>query len=185
MTQILQRLKIHQSAHRQIVKRIHRKTHWRGIRGNLFVKIHVDLILNFYNNLPRQAVNEIVRDSEKASKLIKEFGPSSCHRSHPNYNKRFLTNTVRSVINHNKRTTHKNVVESKRKFEEISKRKPKFGHRIHSFQRVEERKTINDSSKKWFGCQCQLMINLRHNTFKWNFMLNKNWKKKTILNRFI
>lgn len=144
MTLVLQRLKIHQSSHRQLMKIIHRKTHWRGICGNLFVKIRVNIILNFYNNLHRKAVNEIVRDSEKTSKLIEEFGPS-CHRSHPNYNKRFLANTVRSVVSHNKRKTHRNAVESKRKFDEISKRKPKFGHRIHSFQRVEERKTINDS----------------------------------------
>lgn len=149
MWQSIQKLKIDPSFHRKLVKVVLRKTHWPS--NWLEIKIPLFLIFNSIklSIFRRQAVSEIVRDSENASKLIEEFGPSSCHRAHPYHkaNKRFLANTMRSVVNHNKRTTNKNASQSIRKFEDISKRKPRFGQRIHSFQRAEERNT----AKKWLS----------------------------------
>lgn len=144
MWQMIRKVETPLPFHQKRVTIIHRKTHWPG---NLSTKSNHPQIFNLFGWFARQAVNEIVRDSEKASKLIDEFGPSSCHRSHPYHktNKRFLANTMRSVVNHNKRTTDRGSAESKRKFDEIEKRKPKFGHRMHSFQRAEERMT----TKKW------------------------------------
>lgn len=78
-----------------------------------------------------------------------EFGPGySCHRAthlQRKTNKRFLSNTMKSILSHNKRTTEKYAVESKRKFDEIGKRKPKFGQRTHLFRRIEERQTTKKS----------------------------------------
>lgn len=48
---------------------------------------------------------------------------------------------MRSVINHNKRTTVKHAVGSKQKLDEVNKRPSKFGNRLHSFQNREERLT--------------------------------------------
>lgn len=56
-------------------------------------------------------------------------------------NKRFLANTMRSVLTHNERTKVKQKKESRRKFDELTKRPPKFGARVHSFQAPEERMT--------------------------------------------
>lgn len=56
-------------------------------------------------------------------------------------NKRFLANTMRSVISHNQRTTDKHATQSKMKFDELNKRKPKFGERLHSFRSDDERLT--------------------------------------------
>lgn len=59
---------------------------------------------------------------------------------------------MRSVLTHNERTSGKHAKESKRKFEELSKRPPKFGSRLHSFQsaggRMTKEKKSTDSTKK-------------------------------------
>lgn len=89
----------------------------------------------------RQAVAEICRDTEKAAKLAEEIGPSAWRSKTTKTNKRFLANTMRSVLNHNERTTNKHVIQSKKKFDELNKRKPKFGDRMHSFQSSSERLT--------------------------------------------
>lgn len=83
-----------------------------------------------------------MRDSERTVELINDSGPSGVS-SPPaqKTNKRFLTNTMRSVINHNKRQTDNTQTKSKHKFEELKRLKSKFGSRIHSFQRPEERLT--------------------------------------------
>lgn len=46
---------------------------------------------------------------------------------------------MRSVITHNQRTSEKHQIESKKKYDEITRRKPKFGTRSHLFQTPEER----------------------------------------------
>lgn len=48
---------------------------------------------------------------------------------------------MRSVINHNVRTTVTQEKKSKKKYEELRKRKQKFGDRKHSFHRSDERLT--------------------------------------------
>lgn len=92
-------------------------------------------------NIFRRAVAEICRDTEKAAKLAEEIGPSAWRRKTTKTNKRFLANTMRSVLNHNERTTNKHATKSKKKFEELNKRKRKFGERMHSFQSSSERLT--------------------------------------------
>lgn len=81
-----------------------------------------------------------MRDSERTSQLINETGPSGVN-SQPvqKTNKRFLANTMRSIINHNKRQTESVQNKSKHKFDELKRLKPKFGTRLHSFQLPEER----------------------------------------------
>lgn len=77
----------------------------------------------------------------RASKLAEEIGPSGWRMQTKRTNKRFLSNTMRSVLSHNQRTSLKHATESKRKFQELTKRPPKFGARIHSFQMNDERLT--------------------------------------------
>lgn len=96
----------------------------------------------------RRAIAEICRDTEKAAKLAEEIGPSAWRIKRTTTNKRFLSNTMRSVLNHNERTTHKHATQSKKKYEELNKRKPKFGDRIHSFQSTSERLTKQEKSKE-------------------------------------
>lgn len=89
----------------------------------------------------RRAVEEIQRDTLKAAKLAEEIGPSGWRMKNKTTNKRFLANTMKSVLSHNERTKMKHAKESKRKFEELTKRPPKFGTRLHSFQSTDERQT--------------------------------------------
>lgn len=89
----------------------------------------------------RRAIEEIQRDTLRAAKLADEIGPSGWRMKTQRTNKRFLANTMKSVLSHNERTKVKSATESKRKFEELSKRPPKFGTRKHSFQSTDERLT--------------------------------------------
>lgn len=89
----------------------------------------------------RRAIEEIQRDTLRAAKLADEVGPSGWRTKTQRTNKRFLANTMKSVLSHNERTKMKNATKSKHKFEEISKRPPKFGTRLHSFQSTDERLT--------------------------------------------
>lgn len=90
----------------------------------------------------RRAVEEIQREASKRSKLAQEIGPSAWRVSTiKKTNKRFLANTMRSVLSHNERTTVKHSTKSHRKFIELEKRPPKFGKRLHSFQSNDERQT--------------------------------------------
>lgn len=92
-------------------------------------------------NIFRRAVAEICRDTEKVAILAKEIGPGAWRQKTTKTNKRFLANTMRSVLNHNERTKKKHATQSKEKFDELTKRKPKFGDRMHSFQSSSERLT--------------------------------------------
>lgn len=94
----------------------------------------------------RRAIEEIQRDTLRASKLAEEVGPSGWRMKTKTTNKRFLANTMKSVLSHNERTKRKHATESKRKFEELSKRPPKFGSRLHSFQSTGERLTKRKDS---------------------------------------
>lgn len=89
----------------------------------------------------RRAIEEIERDTLRASKLADEVGPSGWRMQTKRTNKRFLSNTMKSVLSHNQRTSLKHAIESKRKFQELTKRPPKFGTRLHSFQSNDERLT--------------------------------------------
>lgn len=93
-----------------------------------------------------RAIEEIRRETERASRLAEEIGPSGWRVKTQRTNKRFLANTMRSVLSHNERTSVKHAKESKRKFQELSKRPPKFGARLHSFQSSEERMTKEKTS---------------------------------------
>lgn len=95
------------------------------------------LLFNKYNF--RRAIEEIQRDTLRASKLAEEIGPSGWRVQTKRTNKRFLSNTMKSVLSHNQRTSLKHATESKRKFQELTKRPPKFGARLHSFQSTDER----------------------------------------------
>lgn len=94
----------------------------------------------------RRAIEEIQRDTMKAAKLAEDIGPSGWRMKNKTTNKRFLANTMKSVLSHNERNKMKHAKESKRKFEELSKRPPKFGARLHSFQSTEERQTKHKDS---------------------------------------
>lgn len=90
----------------------------------------------------RLAIQEIERETKRAAARAEVAGASGwkpCPLT--NTNKRFLRNTIRTVISHNKRTESKHKSNSLKKLDDISKRKPKFGQRAHSFQRPEERLT--------------------------------------------
>lgn len=89
----------------------------------------------------RRAIEEIQRDTVRASKLAEEVGPSGWRVQTKRTNKRFLSNTMKSVLSHNQRTSLKHATESQRKFQELTKRPPKFGARLHSFQSTDERST--------------------------------------------
>lgn len=93
-----------------------------------------------------RAIDEIQRETERASRLAEEIGPSGWRMKSQRTNKRFLANTMRSVLSHNERTKVKHAKESKRKFEELTKRPPKFGARLHSFQSSGERTTKEKKS---------------------------------------
>ncbi|XP_055325853.1 protein POLR1D-like [Sitodiplosis mosellana] len=103
-------------------------------------------------DLTNRAIEEIQRETQRASRLAEEIGPSGWRMKTQRTNKRFLANTMRSVLSHNERTSVKYTKESKRKFEELSKRPPKFGTRLHSFQSSDERmnkeKNSTDSSTR-------------------------------------
>lgn len=89
----------------------------------------------------RRAIEEIQKDTLRASKLADEIGPSGWRMKAKRMNKRFLSNTMNSVLSHNERTKQKHATDSKRKLDELTKRPPKFGARMHSFQMSEERMT--------------------------------------------
>lgn len=77
----------------------------------------------------------------RAARLADEIGPSGWRIQTKRTNKRFLSNTMKSVLSHNERTSLKHATESQRKFQELTKRPPKFGARLHSFQLSDERST--------------------------------------------
>lgn len=109
----------------------------------------------------RKAIEEIFRDTAKASVRAEKAGPSGwlpCPLLKTN--KRFLGNTLKSVLTHNKRKTEAASVQqfesstnpkrAKRKTEKelddiIAKgqlRTAKFGQRKHCFRKVEKKKSI-------------------------------------------
>lgn len=97
------------------------------------------------------AIEEIQRDTKKAAARADVVGASGW-KPCPilKTNKRFLSNTLRTVINHNRKTTQKHRQESTRKMSDLNKRPPKFGTRLHSYQLENERmsKTIEKKSEK-------------------------------------
>lgn len=85
---------------------------------------------------------EIERETRRSAARAEEIGASGwkpCPLKKTN--KRFLSNTMRTVISHNKRAMEKNHEKSQTKLNGLVKRQPKFGTRIHSFQSSEERAT--------------------------------------------
>lgn len=97
------------------------------------------MLFSFYD---RAAIEEIHRDTKRAAERAELVGTSGWKpTSVKKANKRFLNNTMRSVITHNQRTSEKCKTESRKKYDEITGRKPKFGARTHLFQSAEERMT--------------------------------------------
>lgn len=85
---------------------------------------------------------EIERETKRYAARAEQIGASGwkpCPLKKTN--KRFLNTTVRTVVNHNKRSIEKNQEKSQKKLNGLVKRQPKFGTRIHSFQSSEERVT--------------------------------------------
>lgn len=87
----------------------------------------------------RMAIEEIVKETAKGAIRAEQVGPSGwlpCPLMKTN--KRFLRNTIKSVISHNSNKTYK-PKKSEEKLNEIikrgQKRKPKFGDRKHCFRR--------------------------------------------------
>lgn len=115
------------------------KRNWRGNDWFLIEPYNINKCVNRRDF--RRAIEEIQRDTLRASKLAEEVGPSGWRVQTKRTNKRFLANTMKSVLSHNQRTSLKNATESQRKFQELSKRPPKFGTRLHSFQSTDERST--------------------------------------------
>lgn len=96
----------------------------------------------------RQAIKEIECETKRAAIRAETSGasgwkPCPLHKT----NKTFLSNTMRTVISHNKRTDTKHKIASQKKFEDIDKRKPKFGARLHMFQASTERLTKSRNDK--------------------------------------
>lgn len=100
------------------------------------------------------AIEEIVKETAKGAIRAEQVGPSGwlpCPLMKTN--KRFLRNTIKSVISHNRNKTYK----PKKLEDELNeiikrgqKRKPKFGDRKHCFRRpnvdrTEESDTTNVS----------------------------------------
>ncbi|KAJ6635475.1 Protein POLR1D, isoform 2 [Pseudolycoriella hygida] len=89
--------------------------------------------------LTRMAIEEIVRETAKGAIRAEKVGPSGwlpCPLMKTN--KRFLRNTIKSVISHNRSKTY----QPKKTEEELNeiikrgqKRKPKFGDRKHCFRK--------------------------------------------------
>lgn len=85
------------------------------------------------------AIEEIVKETAKGAIRAEQVGPSGwlpCPLMKTN--KRFLRNTIKSVISHNRSRTYK-PKKSEDELDDIikrgQKRKPKFGDRKHCFRR--------------------------------------------------
>lgn len=97
---------------------------------------------DFHNSiflLFRMAIEEIVKETAKGALRAEQVGPSGwlpCPLMKTN--KRFLRNTIRSVISHNTHQVNK-TKKSEDELDEIirrgMKRKPKFGDRKHCFRK--------------------------------------------------
>lgn len=98
------------------------------------------------------AIEEIVKETAKGAIRAEKVGPSGwlpCPLRKTN--KRFLRNTIKSVISHNRNRTIK-PKKSEEELDEIIKggqrRKPKFGDRKHCFRRPNTDKLEEDATTK-------------------------------------
>lgn len=105
--------------------------------------VEIIKIRNFFSAIfDRAAIEEICRETKRAAERTQAMGASGWSQaSVKRTNKRFLNTTMRSVINHNRRTMEKSKIESRKKYNEITGRTPKFGTRTHLFQSTGERLT--------------------------------------------
>ncbi len=102
----------------------------------VFVRYLIELIFPIFL---RMAIEEIVKETAKGAIRAEQVGPSGwlpCPLMKTN--KRFLRNTIKSVISHNRNKVYK-PKKSEVELDEIikrgQKRKPKFGDRKHCFRR--------------------------------------------------
>lgn len=89
------------------------------------------------------AIEEINREISRASVRAEKVGPSGW-KACPlrKTNKRFLTTTLKSVLNHNKKETIKAVQRAEQKSEELDFKnvKIKFGDRKHAYRKPSDKK---------------------------------------------
>lgn len=102
-------------------------------------------IIQFFSS--RMAVEEIVKETAKGAIRAEQVGPSGwlpCPLMKTN--KRFLRNTIKSVISHNRPKTNK-PKKSEHELDEIIKRGPKrtakFGDRKHCFRKPDVKRTTD------------------------------------------
>lgn len=98
------------------------------------------------------AIEEIVKETAKGAIRAEQVGPSGwlpCPLMKTN--KRFLRNTIKSVISHNRNKTYR-PKKSEDELNEIikrgQKRKPKFGDRKHCFRRPNVDRAEESDTKK-------------------------------------
>lgn len=108
------------------------------------------ILIDFYFwNSFRLAIAEIERETQRAAARAEVVGASGWKPCPiPKTNKRFLSNTMRTVINHNRRTIQKNRQESQKRMSDLDKRKSKFGPRLHAYHSDNERLTKSKDEKK-------------------------------------
>lgn len=86
------------------------------------------------------AIEEINLEINRASIRAEKVGPSGWQPCPlRKTNKRFLSNTIKSVVNHNKKQT---IKAEQRKSDELEYQKieSKFGHRKHAYRKPYDKK---------------------------------------------
>lgn len=89
------------------------------------------------------AIEEINQEIKRASVRAEKVGPSGWQPCPlRKTNKRFLSNTIRSVVNHNKKQTIKTIQKAEEKSDELEFQKieSKFGNRKHAYRKPYDKK---------------------------------------------
>lgn len=89
------------------------------------------------------AIEEINKEITRASIRAEKEGPTGWQPCPlRKTNKRFLTTTIRSAINHNKKQTIKVLQKAEQKSDELDfkKVKSKFGDRKHAYRKPNDKK---------------------------------------------
>lgn len=84
------------------------------------------------------AIEEINREITRASVRAEKVGPSGWQPCPlRKTNKRFLTTTIRSAVNHNKNQTNKTIQKAEQKSDELEFQniERKFGNRKHAYRK--------------------------------------------------
>lgn len=83
------------------------------------------------------AIDEILRETVRGAVRAEIVGPSGWQPQCPlrKLNKRFLNNTIKSVMCHNKRTTNKKKLDNKNSIKKTTEKPSKFGPTKHKFNK--------------------------------------------------